>query len=115
MFKKTQLYIRRIMHPSKAKPGRAAQRVPMFIYDQELYYFEAQRESSGGPTAVSWVLIEQRKRYKSPLRNRLGSLAAIDLVLARCVRCSVVLGAVQCWGGSWVLYNAAHCSMLRAV
>ena len=60
----------------------------------------------------SWALIEQRKRNKFPLRNWLGSLAAIDLVLARCVRCSVVLGAVQCWGG---LYNAAHwcCAQCR--
>ena len=29
MLKKAQFYIRRIRHPSKAKPGRAAQRAPM--------------------------------------------------------------------------------------
>ena len=34
----------------------------------------------------SWALIEQRKRNKPPLCNRLGSLAAIGLVLARCAR-----------------------------
>ena len=65
----------------------------------------------------SWVLIEQRKRNKPPLRNRLGSLAAIDLVLARCARCSAVLGAVQCWGAvqGRALYNAARSVALGAV
>ena len=74
----------------------------------------------------SWALIEQRKRNKPPVRNRLGSLAAIGLVLARCARCSVMLGAVQ-WcalcrargggggGGAEGLYKAAHCATLRAV
>jgi hypothetical protein len=91
----------------------------------------------------SWALIEQRKRNKPPVRNRLGSLAAIGLVLARCARCSVMLGAVQ-WcalcrarggggggggggvqrcalvrarpgGGGGGLYKAAHCATLRAV
>ena len=46
------------------------------------------------PLRFSWALIEQRKRNKPPLRNWLGSLAAIDLALARCARCSVVLGAL---------------------
>ena len=42
----------------------------------------------------SWALIEQRKRNKPRFRNRLGSLAAIGLVLARCAGCSALLGAV---------------------
>ena len=50
--------------------------------------------SSGVRTAVLWALIEQRKRNKPPFRNRLGSLAAIGLVLARCAGCSALLGAV---------------------
>ena len=74
----------------------------------------------------SWALIEQRKRNKPPVRNGLGSLAAIGLVLARCARCSVMLGAVQ-WcalcrargggvgGEGGGLYKAAHCATLRAV
>ena len=31
MLRKAQFYIRRIRHPSKAKPGRAAQHAPMLI------------------------------------------------------------------------------------
>ena len=31
MLKKAQFYIRRIRHPSKAKPGRAAQRAPVLL------------------------------------------------------------------------------------
>ena len=34
MLKKAQFYIRRIRHPSKAKPGRAAQRAPMLIFTE---------------------------------------------------------------------------------
>ena len=76
---------------------------------------------------LSWALIEQRKRKKPPVRNRLGSLAAIGLVLARCARCSVVLGAVQCCalcsagGGAWgdvqccALCNAVRSEALCAV
>ena len=65
----------------------------------------------------SWALIEQRKRNKPPVRNRLGSLAAIGLVLARCARCSVVLGAVQCCalcsaGGG---RGGGGCTILRPV
>ena len=37
------------------------------------------------PLRFSWALIEQRNRNKPHLRNWLGLLAAIDLVLARCV------------------------------
>ena len=80
------------------------------------------------PLRFSWALIEQRKRNKPPLRNRLGSLAAIGLVLARCARCSVVLGAVQCCalcsaggeaGGGRTMLRAVHrcalCSTARCV
>ena len=42
----------------------------------------------------SWALIELLKRNKPPFLNRLGSLAAIGLVLARCAGCSALLGAV---------------------
>ena len=38
----------------------------------------------------SWALIEQRKRNKPPVRNRLGSLAAAGLVFARSL-CSVLM------------------------
>ena len=43
----------------------------------------------------SWALIEQRKR-NNPLCESGGSVAAFGLVLARCARCRVMLGAVQC-------------------
>jgi len=52
----------------------------------------------------SWALIEQRKR-NNPLCESGGSVAAFGLVLARCARCRVMLGAGQCcalcsaWGG----------------
>ena len=68
------------------------------------------------PLRFSWALIEQRKCNKPPLRNWLGSLAAIDLALARCARCNVVLSAVQCCalcsagGGA-----GGKCTMLRTV
>ena len=42
----------------------------------------------------SWALIEQRKRNKPPLRNRLGSLAPVGLVLARSL-CSVLMAALH--------------------
>jgi hypothetical protein len=67
----------------------------------------------------SWALIEQRKRNKPPFRNRLGSLAAIGLVLARCAGFSALLGAVQCCalcsagGGGGGGYNAALCATQR--
>ena len=67
----------------------------------------------------SWALIKERKRNNPPLRNRLGSVAAIGLVLARCARCSVVLGAVQCCalcsaggGAGGGMYNVAHSSTM---
>ena len=61
----------------------------------------------------SWALIEQRKRNKPPVRNGLGSLAAIGLVLARCARCSVMLGAVQCC--ALCRARGGGCTMLRTV
>ena len=67
----------------------------------------------------SWALIEQRKRNKPPFRNRLGSLAAIGLVLARCAGCSALLGAVQCCAlcnaVRSVALGAARCATLGAV
>ena len=62
----------------------------------------------------SWALIEQRKRNKPPLRNRLGSLAAISLVLARCARCSVVLSAVQCCALCSAVLGAVQCFALSS-
>jgi len=62
----------------------------------ELSQFKHKERARVTPLRFSWALIEQRKRNKPPLRNWLGSLAAIGLVLARCARCSVGLGAVQC-------------------
>ena len=74
----------------------------------------------------SWALIEQRKR-NNPLCESGGSVAAFSLVLARCARCSVVLGAVQFWalcsagGGAggdvqcFALCNAVRSEALGAV
>ena len=73
----------------------------------------------------SWALIEQRKR-NNPLCASGGSVAAFGLVLARCARCSVMLGAVQCCalcsagggGGAvqcFALRNAARSVALGAV
>ena len=62
----------------------------------------------------SWALIEQRNRNKPPVRNRLGSLAAIGLVLDRCARCSVRLGAVQ-WCALCRARGGGGCTMLRTV
>jgi len=60
----------------------------------ELGLLKHKERARVSPLRFSWALIEQRKRNKPPLRNRFGSFAAIDLFLARCARCSAVLGAV---------------------
>jgi len=66
----------------------------------------------------SWALIEQRKRNKPPFRNRLGSLAAIGLVLARCAGCSAFssLCSVQCSAGRCAMLGGwgVCCTMPRA-
>ena len=52
----------------------------------ELGLFEHKERARVSALRFSWALIEQRKRNKPPLRNRLGSLAMVGLVLARCAR-----------------------------
>jgi hypothetical protein len=67
----------------------------------------------------SWALIEQRKR-NNPLCESGGSVAAFGLVLARCARCRVMLGAVQCCalcsacGGGWLFVAWACCVPLQS-
>ena len=62
------------------------------------------------PLRFLWALIEQRKR-NNLLCESGGSVAVFGLVLGRCARCSVVLGAVQ----RSALCSAARCMVLRAV
>ena len=52
----------------------------------ELGLFKHKERAWVSPQGFSQALIEQRKRNKPPLRNRLGSLAAVGLVLARYAR-----------------------------
>ena len=59
----------------------------------ELGLFEHKERARVSALRLLWALIEQRKR-KNLLCTSGGSVAAFGLVLARCARCSVVLGAV---------------------
>ena len=52
----------------------------------ELSIFKHKERARVSPLQFSWALFKQRKRNEPPLRNRLGSLAAVGLVLARCAR-----------------------------
>jgi len=61
----------------------------------ELSLFKHKERARVSALRFSWALIEQRKR-NNPLCASGGSVAAFGLVLARCARCSVMLGAVQC-------------------
>ena len=60
----------------------------------ELGLFKHKERARESPLGFSQAPIEQTKRNKPPLRNRLGSLAAVGLVLARSL-CSILMAALH--------------------
>ena len=60
----------------------------------ERWLFKHKERARESPLGFSQAPIEQKKRNKPPLRNRLGSLAAVGLVLARSL-CSILMAALH--------------------